>query len=353
MSAHLGSRVSALIDGQLDAVATDRVLSHLAGCAECAHEVRTARATRQVLSRGLDDVAPAPEFVDRLLALARQAEVDADAAGRVVVPSSGPAFAAPTESRFVEPLPPRWQALCGDLPSTTGALVTVRRRRRGMAAALVVTGVAASGLFALGARPVVAPVRHPEAAMTALAGAVQSEPGTLPAVVAPSADGSDGSVSSSDGIVSSDGTVSSIGADSYDHEVLEWMQAEGWPRPDALPDGLTVRSVRFTGTDGSVLEVDIASPIGDIVIREQRGQLSPDQLDDLGSVNVGGAPVYVLSADPLHLVWQSSDTVIDLVSASSMDDVLQLVSTFSVDEFDTGFQARVERGWSTLTGVLS
>ena len=131
------------------------------------------------------------------------------------------------------------------------------------------------------------------------------------------------------------------------------MRAEGWPGPDSLPEGLTVRSVRFTGADESILEVDLASPIGDVVLREQHGQLAPDRLDELGSVMVGNAPVYVISADPLHLVWQSSDTVIDLVSASSLDDVLQLVSTFSVDEFDTGFQARVERGWSTLTGVLS
>lgn len=334
MSAHLGSRVSSFIDGQLDAAATDRVLSHLAGCSLCAHEVRSARATRQVLSRDLDDVTPAPEFLDRLLALACQTDL--------AVTSSGPAspFAtsdAPTtsfagaESSFIEPLPPRWQALCGDLPTSSPALISLRRRRRGMAAALVVTGVAATGLFALGARPVVAPTRHTADAMTVLAGAAEPEAGSLPVVVPVAPDGSD----------------------SYDHEVLEWMQAEGWPRPDSLPEGLTVRSLRFTGVDGTVLEVDLESPIGDVVIREQRGQLSPEVLEELGSVPVGDAPVYVISADPLHLVWQSSDTVIDLVSASSLDDVLQLVSTFSVDEFDTGFQARVERGWSTLTGVLS
>ena len=321
MSAHLGSRVSSFIDGQLDAVGTDRALVHLAGCPGCAREVQTARATRQVLSRDLADVAPAPEFVDRLLALAGQVEV-----GHVEV--------EPVESSgFVEQLPPRWQALCGDLPSTVPALISLRRRRRSVAAALVLTGVAASGLFALGARPVVAPVRHPAAALTALAAAVQPAPGALPVVVASSAD--------------------DAAADTYDHQVLEWMQVEGWPRPDSLPEGLTVRSVQFTGSDGAVLEVDLESPIGDVVLREQRGQLAPDRLDELGRVNVGGAPVYVISADPLHLVWQSSDTVIDLVSASSLDDVLQLVSTFSVDEFDTGFQARVERGWSTLTGVLS
>ena len=332
MSAHLGSRVSAFIDGQLDAAATDRVLSHLAGCSLCAQEVRSARATRQVLSRDLDDVTPAPEFLDRLLALACQGDrgVTSSAPAGSFSGSSAASFAG-AESSFIEPLPPRWQALCGDLPPSSPALISLRRRRRGLAAALVVTGVAASGLFALGARPVVAPTRQTADAMTVLAGAAEPGAGSLPVVVPVAPDGSD----------------------SYDHEVLEWMQAEGWPRPDSLPEGLTVRSLRYTGADGAVLEVDLESPIGDVVIREQRGQLSPEVLDEMGSVPVGGAPVYVISADPLHLVWQSSDTVIDLVSASSLDDVLQLVSTFSVDEFDTGFQARVERGWSTLTGVLS
>ena len=346
MSAHLGSRVSSFIDGQLDAVGTDRALVHLAGCPDCAREVQSARATRQALCRDLADVAPAPEFVDRLLALAGQVEAAPVAPESV---RAAPTIVTTTDvSSFGEPLPPRWQALCGDLPSTVPALITLRRRRRSVAAALVVTGVAASGLFALGARPVVAPARHPAAALTALAGAVQPGPGALPVVVASSAGGAGiGSTEEGDGADGADRTVT------YDHEVLDWMQAEGWPHPDALPEGLTVRSVQFTGSDGAVLEVDLESPIGDVVLREQRGQLAPDRLDELGRVNVGGAPVYVISADPLHLVWQSSDTVISLVSASSLDDVLQLVSTFSVDEFDTGFQARVERGWSTLTGVLS
>ncbi|SDC54564.1 hypothetical protein SAMN05216410_1874 [Sanguibacter gelidistatuariae] len=304
---------------------------------DCADEVRSARATRRVLSSGLGDVCPAPEFMNRLLALAAQTEPVAHGGGAAGVVGAAVRFAEPQR------LPPRWQALCGDLPSGDLSLggpprAVLRRRRRVVAAALVATGVAASGLFALGSRPVVTPARYPADAFTALAGAVQWTPDVSPAVVTASA---------------GDGSDWADGPGGYDHEVLEWMQVEGWPRPDALPAGLQVRSLRFTGSDATVLEVDLESPIGDVVIREQKGQLSPILLDELESVAVGGSPVYVISAEPLHLVWQSSDTVIDLVSAASLDDVLQLVSTFSVDEFDTGFQARVERGWSTLTGVLS
>lgn len=337
MSAHLGSRVSSLVDGQLDAGATERALSHVAGCRDCAGEVRAARATRRVLSHGLRDVVPAPELMSRLLAMAMPvpgaseastSEASASEASTSVTGALRAEAQVPRAVVFAEPqlLPPRWQALCGDLPRAAQ-----RRRRRVVTAALVLAGVAASGLFALGSRPLVAPVRSTDEAFTALVSAGRWNPGMSPAVT----------------------TASSGESSSYDHEVLEWMQAEGWPRPDALPEGLQVRALRFTGEDATVLEVDLESPIGDVVIREERGQLSPAEVADLATVTVGGAPVYVVSAKPLHLVWQSSDTVIDLVSAASLDDVLQLVSTFSVDEFDTGFQARVERGWSTLTGALS
>lgn len=321
MSSHLGSKVSSLVDGQLSAAATERALAHVACCPDCARALHQARATHRVLRRELADVAPDPDFTRRLLSLS------CGTPGAAQPPS-----AAPLPSPLVadpELLPPRWQALCGDLTQTRS-----RRRRRTVAASLALAGVAASGLFALGARPVVTPTRHPADALVALAGAAQ------------------GAVRDTDGISTVATPVQTDDVD-YDHEVLEWMQAEGWPRPDALPDGLRVTAVRFSGSDAMVLEVDLESPIGTVVVREQKGQLAPAQVEGAEHVLVSGAPVYVLAAQPLHLVWQSSDTVIDLVSQASLEDVLQLVSTFSVDEFDTGFQARVGRGWATLTGVLS
>ncbi|MFS0705380.1 zf-HC2 domain-containing protein, partial [Cellulomonas sp. 179-A 9B4 NHS] len=36
---HLGSWISALVDGQLDAAATERALAHVAGCRRCADEL--------------------------------------------------------------------------------------------------------------------------------------------------------------------------------------------------------------------------------------------------------------------------------------------------------------------------
>ncbi len=122
--------------------------------------------------------------------------------------------------------------------------------------------------------------------------------------------------------------------------------AAGLATTRELPDAVTVQALRFTGADEDVLEVDLETPFGDVVVREQHGRLDQDKVSDLRTLDAGGAPVYVVSESPLHLVWQSSDTVVDLVAPGSLDDVLQLVSTFPVDEYDEGFQARVGRGWT-------
>ncbi|WP_230684816.1 zf-HC2 domain-containing protein [Cellulomonas sp. JZ18] len=54
---HLGSWVSALADGQLDAAATERALAHVAVCPLCARELAAARAARRALAAA-DEVRP-------------------------------------------------------------------------------------------------------------------------------------------------------------------------------------------------------------------------------------------------------------------------------------------------------
>ncbi|ACZ22493.1 hypothetical protein Sked_25890 [Sanguibacter keddieii DSM 10542] len=334
MSAHLGDWVSALVDNQLAPADRERCLAHLAACPVCAREVEDARAARRALVLDIDEVRPAPDFMSRLLSMS---EPPAPAAGEVVGfdepgrgEGGGPRAASASPLVPHEQLPPRWRALCGDVDHRGG------RRGRAVIAAILGTTMVTVSLFTLGDRPMVAPDRQQTEALSALAAAAQ--------------------LRSSDGLVlaSGDGaTVSGPGTDGYDHEVLEWMSEQGWPRPDPLPDTVTVSAVRYSGTHDDVLEVDLDTPFGDVVLREQHGRLDPDKVSDLRTVDAGGAPVYVVSDAPVHLVWQSSDTVVDLVAPGSLDDVLQLVSTFPVDEYDPGFQARVGRGWTTLTGVLS
>lgn len=333
MSPHLGEWVSSLVDDQLDVVDRERCLAHVAGCAACAREVEEARAARRAVSLGLGEVRPADDFMVRLLSMsAPAARQIGDVVGfdePSVVPGSRRSSDA---ARLVahEPLPPRWRALCGDVDD--------RRRRRGrvVVASLIGTSMVAVSLFTLGDRPVVDPDRQQTDALSTLAAAVQPERTDGLVLAAATGDSGDGP-----------------GSDGYDHAVLEWMAAQGWPRPADLPAAVTVTALRLTGADDDVLEVDLDTPSGGVVLREQHGRLDPEKLTGLQTVGDGGAPVYVVSDSPLHLVWQSSDAVVDLVAPGSVEDVLQLVSTFPVDEFDSGFQARVGRGWTTLTGVLS
>jgi anti-sigma factor RsiW len=65
---HLGIRVTALVDGELDPAAAERALAHAAGCPECLAALDAERAVkRQVAS--LADVPVPPGLTARLLAL--------------------------------------------------------------------------------------------------------------------------------------------------------------------------------------------------------------------------------------------------------------------------------------------
>ena len=63
---HLGDRLSALIDGELDGAERDRVHAHLASCEPCRAEAAELRALKQKL-RGLTTGAPAEAAMTRRL----------------------------------------------------------------------------------------------------------------------------------------------------------------------------------------------------------------------------------------------------------------------------------------------
>jgi anti-sigma factor RsiW len=63
---HLGDRLSALVDGELDGAELDRAHAHLAGCLQCRAEAAELRALKQKL-RGLLDGAPAEAAMTRRL----------------------------------------------------------------------------------------------------------------------------------------------------------------------------------------------------------------------------------------------------------------------------------------------
>lgn len=67
--AHLGERVAALVDGELDHVTRDRALAHLAHCLECRAEVEEHRRVKALLAQTATPV-PSPAVVAGLLSLA-------------------------------------------------------------------------------------------------------------------------------------------------------------------------------------------------------------------------------------------------------------------------------------------
>lgn len=66
---HLGERISALVDGQLPAEATERALMHVAGCPACREAVELERLTKQRLA-ALAPPPPGEQLLGRLLELA-------------------------------------------------------------------------------------------------------------------------------------------------------------------------------------------------------------------------------------------------------------------------------------------
>ena len=63
---HLGDRLSALVDGELDGAELDRAHAHLAGCEQCRTEAAELRVLKQKL-RGLMTGAPAEAAMTRRL----------------------------------------------------------------------------------------------------------------------------------------------------------------------------------------------------------------------------------------------------------------------------------------------
>ncbi|SRR5208337_1301831 len=63
---HLGDRLSALVDGELDGAELDRAHAHLAGCEPCRSEAAELRALKQKL-RSLTTGAPAEAAMTRRL----------------------------------------------------------------------------------------------------------------------------------------------------------------------------------------------------------------------------------------------------------------------------------------------
>jgi hypothetical protein len=166
VSGCLGSAVAALVDGELDHAARERVHRHLTRCAACRAEVEAQRRTK---ARVRTAAAPAPSdaLSARLLALGASLPSDArpqDGLERAPLPTGGQAPGTVLLERRAAVAPSAGgRALAGGLgrgrsaPAGAGAPpgrpVPARalRRRAGAGSAFALLGVAAA--LALGAPP--------------------------------------------------------------------------------------------------------------------------------------------------------------------------------------------------------
>lgn len=358
---HLGSQISALVDGQLPPHQAERALAHIACCPACAAELASARAARRALSAARD-LPVDPQLTARLMALGRTDPADASghtAQGAVRRPEDA-ARAWPFEHGSV-PLP----GSAGHRQMPGNCLHGDLRRRslpaRGLALAAVGAGAAVMTLFVLGQEPHVAPVAHPAHALTLLGRA-----GTAPSDVAGSGvhDGSgarDGA--GTQGTAGGAPATAALGlapsappaqvpatVDGPD-ETLAWLEARDWAAPSALPEGFRLTGVR-TDVDGSAaLELDLVGPDGLVVITEQHGRLDPQAVGGAPVVELGGREVHVLSRAPWHGVWQVGDTVVSVVAEEPSTSVEALVAAYPDETYDAGVAARIARGWHVLTGA--
>ncbi len=298
---HLGSWVTALADGQLDAATTERALAHVANCDLCAAELSGVRASRRALA-GAPEVTPTPELTARLLALSAEVPPAGARPGRDPVRSSAPL------------------ALTGAGPGRPGA-----SWRRGVGAGAGVVGLVAVALFSMGDAPVVTPSTHLAEPITVLAGAATFDAATGRPVAA--------------------GAAPAVTLDGY--------RRHGFVGPAALPTGWSVVSARLAD-DGAALRIDLAAGSGtaSMVVRERTGRLDVAAVAGADTWREANGTVYVLSRRPWHLVWQSRAAVVDLVADAEEVEVRALVAGLPPHRYDSGVPARIHRGWATMTGAF-
>lgn len=334
---HLGSQISALVDGQLAPEHAERVLAHVVVCDVCAEELAAARAARRTLASATD-VPVDPRLTARLLALG----------------------AGPCDPRG--PMPPvgGMQLADGSLPMPgsrraqlpshasgclKGDLVRSRTPARVLASAAGV-GVVAASLVALGVQPAVAPSAHPAHALTLLSRAASAPP-TAPQPAPPQR----ALAGATTAVVWRDPASAEAAPVGESVVVLEWLEEHGWSAPAHLPDGYTVSAVREDVDGSSGLEVDLAGPQGTIVVTEQHGRLDPDAVADAPSTTVGERDVHLLSDAPWHAVWQSGGTVVSVVAQTRTPAVEDLITAYPHQRYDDRVAARLARGWSVVAGA--
>jgi hypothetical protein len=154
---HLGERVSALIDGQLNAEATERAMAHLAGCRECRDAVEIERLTKTRLAY-LCGPEPAGDLIGRLLAMGgpsgplppRPGHVPGMPRPKPLAVAAGPVLMRADPVRPPAGRPAAGPRQTGPGQAGPGRRPSVRRRRARLAGAVLgALGVVGAGVGGL------------------------------------------------------------------------------------------------------------------------------------------------------------------------------------------------------------
>lgn len=314
MSAHLGSLISALVDDQLPPIERERALSHAAGCAQCAQEISATRAARGILASGSQPTVRT-DFLSGLMSMAAM-ERDSQAAADEVRPSDNPFIVREA------------------IPTCKFSGEILRRNRARKAAKVMVPVLLSGGLafaFTLGARPLVTPEVGQDFLSSRLS-LMNSNPWFVP-VHEVSSDADPGAVD--------------------DTKFVSWMRGHGWRVPENMADTVTVKQVGYSSDSPHELEITLDTSAGPVLLTERKGDLDDEAISEATVIEHEGGPIYVLSNSPTRLIWQSGDTVMELVSMATVEELASVTRTFNVDRYDDGLSARMVRGFYDLAGVVS
>lgn len=101
----------------------------------------------------------------------------------------------------------------------------------------------------------------------------------------------------------------------------------------------------------TIAQVNLGERDNPIMVREQQGRLGTEQLDAVSTTRIAGRTVYVLSEEPLHIVWQSGERVVDLISPGQDRAVIDVIESYPNEELPNGIERRIVRGWTKLSGA--
>ncbi|MDD9205172.1 hypothetical protein PU560_01675, partial [Georgenia sp. 10Sc9-8] len=141
--------------------------------------------------------------------------------------------------------------------------------------------------------------------------------------------------------------VSAPGTAGAGEEALGWMRQEGWCAPSAVPDDVHVADLRVV-PEGSaqVLALELLGGGHHVRIVEQRGQLAPDMLAQLDTVEVDGVTAHRLPGAEDRLVVQCAETAVMVVASTGLGR--QVAGSLPAAPYDTGVLGRVDRGWASV-----